>query len=151
MVKATCLDISFGSGQLSKNQICPFFWLETFYAYIYDAIATILNVVDFQLKNGHIQGTLKQIVKIPCIYHVSFRRSIPDNISTKIQNGCNFEFQMQVKMIQNQFEHLQEQVYQIACKSGIFEKSPIMTSCRPSQKFHKNESNVKSLGTPLCI
>ena len=64
MVKATCLDISFCSGEvwtiIEKPDTCMSIFdkvailVGNTYTYIYDVITTILNVVDFQLKNGHI-------------------------------------------------------------------------------------------------
>ena len=105
------------------------------------------------LKRAHIQGKMKPIVKTPYLYHFWFCRSSPDKISTKIQNGCrggHFRFSIYVKMTQNQFIQLEDQVYQILWKFDIFEKSPIMTSWRPSWKFYENESSVKSLGQSIC-
>ena len=92
-------------------------------------------------------------MKTPYLYQFWFWRSSPDKISTKIQNGCccgHFGFLLNVKMTQNQFIQLEDQVYQILCKSDIFEKSPIMTSWRPSWKFYEHESSVKTFRTPIC-
>ena len=105
------------------------------------------------LKRAHMQGKLKPIVKTPYLYHFWFCRSSPDKISTKIQNGCrggHFRFSINVKMTQNQFIQLKDQVYPILWKLDIFEKSPIMTSWRPSWNFYENESSVKTLRTPIC-
>ena len=53
--------------------------------------------------------------KYPMPYHF-WLRSSPGKLSTKNQ------------MTQNQFVHLEDHMYQISCKSDLFEKSPIMTS-----------------------
>ena len=75
------------------------------------------------------QGKPKTIVKTPCLYHFWYRSS-PDKLSTKIHNGGHIRFPMNVKMTQNQFVHLEDNVYQISCKSDIIEKSPIMEILR---------------------
>ena len=43
-------------------------------------------------------------------------------------HGSPTAFLMNMKMTQNKFEYLEDDVYQISCKSIFFEKSPIMTS-----------------------
>ena len=48
------------------------------------------------------------------------------------------DFSMSTKMTQTQFVQLEDHVYQISCKSNLFEESPITTSWRPSWKFYEN-------------
>ena len=105
------------------------------------------------LKRAHMQGKMKPIVKPPYLYLFWFWRSSLDKISTKIQNGCcggHFGSSLNVKMTQNQFIQLKDQVYSTLWKLDIFEKSPIMTSWRPSWNFYESEICVKTLRTPIC-
>ena len=133
------------SGQLSKNQIWPFLtkqelFRETLYTiYVW---GTSDHFECHTLKWAHIQGKPKLIVKTPCLF--TFGLGV---VRTNFRQKFKIGFSMDLKMTKKQFVHLEDQ---ISSKSDLFEKSPIMTSWRPTWKVYVNGSSVKSLGTPIC-